>query len=199
MKDRANFKWVLNNFESYVGALLFIFVCALMFTQVISRYFFNHAITWAEELATLLFVPMVYCGYASAVTNRKHISVEAIQYFVPFKVRKIMKIASDVVFLFFCIYMQFPLSRVISNLGNSTTDLLQFRKKYIYITIPILLILVAIRLVQDILKLIKEDESTLGKTKPTIDLEACEEEYKDRQRAKAGMISKITSETEEKH
>lgn len=182
MKKKINWKWILNQFESYIAAFLFIFICVLMFLQVISRYVFKHAFTWAEELSTLAFVPMIYCGFASAVTNRKHITVEAVQFFVPFKVRKALKIISEFVFLFFCIYMQAPLYRVVDNLGNSVTDLLRIPKKYIYIEIPILLLLVAIRIIQNIIRLWHEDESNLGKSKPTIDLDACEREAAERQK-----------------
>lgn len=177
---KKGWKYWLNNFEAYICAFLFIAICVLMFIQVVTRYIFGHAITWAEELATLMFVPMIYCGFASAVTERKHISVEAIQFFVPFKVRRIMKIASELVFFFFCLYMQKPLFKVIENLGNSVTDLLRIPKKYIYLEIPILLLLVAVRLVQDIIRMMHEDESNLGKTKPSVDLDACEREYLER-------------------
>lgn len=183
---KKDWKYVLNQFESYIGAVLFIAICVLMLVQVISRYLLGNAITWAEELATVMFVPMIYCGFASAVTNRKHISIEAVQFFVPFKIRKAMKIASEAVFLFFCLYMQGPLFKVVRNLGNSVTDLLKLPKKYIYIEIPILLLLVAVRIVQDIIRLWHEDESNLGKTKPTIDLEACEREYLQKKEAAKG-------------
>lgn len=187
---KYDWKWILNQFESYIGAILFIVICVLMMVQVISRYLLGNTITWAEELATLLFVPMIYCGFAAAVTNRKHISIEAVQFFAPFKIRKGMKIASEVVFLFFCIYMQVPLYKVISNLGGSVTDLLRIPKKYIYIEIPILLLLVAVRIVQDIIRLWHEDEDSLGKTKPTIDLDACEREYLERKQKAEEMRDK---------
>lgn len=174
---KKDWKYYLNHFESYIGAGLFIFICILMLVQVISRYVFGRAITWAEEAATIAFVPMVYCGYAAAVTDRKHVSVEAIQFFMPFKVRKVMKIVSQIIFLFFCIYMQGPLYNVINNLGDSVTDLMRIPKRNIYLTIPILLILVALRIVQDIIRLFKEDESSFGKSKPALDLESLEQEY----------------------
>ncbi|MGE4485130.1 MAG: TRAP transporter small permease [Oscillospiraceae bacterium] len=176
MKKKTNWKYVLMQFESYIAAVIFIVICLLMLAQVVGRYVFNHSITWAEELSVLLFVPMIYCGFAAAVTNRKHICVEAVQAFVPFKVKKTLKITSEFIFLFFCIYMQKPLFGVIKNLGSSVTDLLRIPKIYVYIEIPILLILVAIRIVQNIVRLWHEDETNLGKTKPTIDLDVCERE-----------------------
>lgn len=171
---------VLNNFENYVAAVLFMVVCILLTTQVITRYCFNHAITWAEEVATMLFVPMIYCGVSGAVTHRKHINIDIVQTLAPFKVSKALRIFSDVVFIAFCFAIQGPFHRVILTLQDSVFPLTQFQKKYFYWMVPILLMLTAIRLVQDIVRLWKEDKENLGKKKPTIDLDACEQEARER-------------------
>lgn len=170
----------LNNFENYIAAVLFMFVCVLLMTQVVTRYVFNHAITWAEEVATMLFVPMIYCGVSGAVTHRKHISIDAVQSVVPFKVKKALCLFSDAVFLCFCFAVQKPFYNVIVSIQNSVYPLTQLQKKFIYWTIPILLLLTAVRIVQDMIRLWKEDEENLGKTKPTIDLDACEREARER-------------------
>ncbi len=179
-KEKRDLKFYLNNFETYIAAVLYIFVCALLTTQVISRYLFNHSFTWTEELATLLFVPMIYCGVAAAVTRRQHISIEAVQSNVPFKARKALKIASNALFLFFCFWVQKPFFTVIEHLGDSVYPLLRLQKKYVYYTVPVLLVLTAFRILQDTIRLFKENEETLGQSKPTIDLDACEREYLER-------------------
>ena len=78
MKE-INWKEIGNQFELYAAAVLFAVIGVLLTIQVFSRYILNHSFSWAEELATLLFVPMIYCGIASAVTKRKHVSVEIVQ------------------------------------------------------------------------------------------------------------------------
>ena len=177
MKEKKiAWKDVLNNFEMYIAAILFAVIAVLLFVQVFSRYVLNHSFAWTEEMATLLFVPMIYCGISSAVTKRKHVNIEIVQEFVPFRIRKLLMILSNIIFLVFCIYIQFPLYRVIENLGTSVTDLLRIRKTYIYIWIPFLLLLTAVRIIQEIIRLWKEDETNLGYSKPAIDLDACEEE-----------------------
>ena len=160
----------------YLAGILFAIIGILLTVQVFSRYILNHSFAWTEELATLLFVPMIYCGIASAVTKRKHVSIEIVQQIVPYKIKKILMILSQIIFLIFCVYIQFPLYKVIDNLGNSVTDLLRIPKKYIYIWIPIILLLTGIRIIQDIIRLCHENEDNLGHKEPTIDLSACEEE-----------------------
>ena len=161
-----NWKEIGNQFELYAAAVLFAVIGVLLTIQVFSRYILNHSFSWAEELATLLFVPMIYCGIASAVTKRKHVSVEIVQQFVPFRIRKALMILSQIIFLIFCVYIQFPLYRVIDDLGASVTDLLRIPKRYIYIWIPILLLMTGVRIVQDIIRLWNENEENLGYSEP---------------------------------
>lgn len=175
-----DWKEIGNQFELYMAAVLFAAIGVLLALQVFSRYVLNHSFSWAEELATLLFVPMIYCGISSAVTKRKHVSVEIVQQFVPFKIRKALMILSQIIFLIFCIYIQFPLYKVIDDLGASVTDLLRIPKRYIYIWIPILLLLTGVRIIQDIIKLWNESEENLGYSEPALDLDACEKIARER-------------------
>lgn len=173
---KKGIKYWLNHFESYISCLSFIAITILLTIQVFSRYVLGYSFTWTEEFATILFVLMIYCAIAAAVTDRKHIRIDALSEAMPFKIKKAMKVISEVVFLFFCVYIQPALLWMISDLGGSVTPLLRIPKKLIYGMIPVLLILAAIRLTQNILRLWKEDEETLGASKPTIDLAACEKE-----------------------
>lgn len=177
MKKKHDFKWYLNNFEAYIAAYLFMIICALMFIQVVTRYVFNHAITWTEELSTVLFVVLIYCTIAAAVTHRKHIYIGVVLNAVPFKVRKVMMIAGNIFFGAFCVYIIPPFIKVISVLGKSKTTLLEIPLKITYWPVPILLVLVIIRIIQNIIRLAKENEETLGKSVPTIDLDAAERDY----------------------
>ena len=67
--------------------------------------------------------------------------------------------------------------KVISVLGASKTVLLGVPLKIAYWPVPILLCLITIRIIQNIIRLWKEDEENLGKSVPTIDLDAAERDY----------------------
>lgn len=173
-----NFSWkkFLNEFEIYLAALIFAIMTVLLFVQVVSRYVFNHSVTWAEELATIMFAWMVYLGCAGAVTRRKHLCIDAVVTAMPFKVRKVMLIIDDIVFAIFAIYMFFPMMTVVNNYlqKNAVSTILRIPKGVTYAMMPIAMVMICIRIVPDILKLIREEEKELGKSKPTLDMDALE-------------------------
>ena len=177
--DKKNFdlKKFLTNIDQYVSAVIFIVIMLLLFLQVVSRYVFGHSFTWTEELSVLLFVWMTYLGVSSAVTYRKNLRIDALLNAVPFKVKKALLILSDIVFIVFNIYLIFPFVQLIGTIGNSKTPILGIPKEITYWLIPVILVISCIKLVFDIVKLAKEDEKRLGASKPSIDLDACEQEY----------------------
>ena len=56
--------------------------------------------------------------------------------------------------------------------------------------IPLSLIITCIRLVQDTAKMMKENEENLGASKPSMDLNACEQIYQEKLAAKAKGVEK---------
>lgn len=181
MKDgKFDLKIFMNNIEVYIGSVLFIIIMFLLTAQVISRYVFRHSITWTEELAVIMFVWMTYLGVSGAVTYRKHLRIDAFINVCSFKVKKILLIVSDLIFIGFNIYVIFPLLRIINSLGAGKSAMLGIPKKFSYIIIPVMLGVSCIRIVQDIVKLVHEQEDQIGASKPALDLEACEREAKEK-------------------
>ena len=127
---------------------------------------------------------MTYLGVSSAVTYRKNLRIDALLNVVPFKVKKAMLIASDMIFIIFNLYLIIPFLELIQSIGTSKTPILGIPKAITYWLIPVILVISSIKLLVDIKKLIHEDEKRLGASKPTIDLEALEEEYRRKQRVK---------------
>lgn len=166
----------LNEFEIYLGTIIFIILTVLLTIQVVSRYLFNYAITWAEELAVIMFVWLIYLGVAGAVTKRKHLKIDALINAVPFKVKRALLIVDNVITFGFCAYVIFPFSQLIINLAASETktSLTRIPKSVIYSIVPVCLVLTCIRLIQDTFRLTRENEKELGTSKPTIDLQALE-------------------------
>lgn len=185
MKDgKFDLRTFLDNFEQYIAALCFIALTIMLTGQVLSRYILKHSITWMEEAATILFVWMIYLGVSSAVTKRKHLRIDFLLDMMPFKVKRGMLIASNIIFALFNIYISYIMYKVITLLGNSHTTMLNIPQKLVYSIIPFGLLLSVIRLVEDTMKLLKEDEKNLGASKPSMDLDACEEIFRQKQAAK---------------
>ena len=75
-------------------------------------------------------------------------------------------------------YLSYILFDIMSYMGTSKTTMLHWPQYTVYAIIPIGLILSIIRLVQDTKRLLGEDEKSLGGSKPSMDLAACEEIYR---------------------
>ena len=178
-KDNKQFDWkkFILDIDQYFSAVIFVIIMILLFMQVVSRYVFKHSFTWTEELGQLLFVWMTYLGVSSAVTYRKHLRIDALLNAVPFKVKKAMLIISDIIFIIFNIYLIFPFVQLIGTIGSSRTPILGIPKAISYWLIPVILVFSCFKLVLDIIKLIHEDEKRLGASRPTVDLDAMEQEY----------------------
>ncbi len=176
-KKKFDWKHFLVNIDQYISAVIFIAITILLFAQVISRYVFHHAFTWAEELAVVMFVWMTFFGVSSAVTYRKHLRIDALLDAVPYKVKKVLLILSDVIFIIFNCYLWVPYTKILEMLGTSGTPLLHLPYRVSYALVPVMLSIASIKLIADIWKLAHETEKNLGSAKPSIDLEACEKEY----------------------
>lgn len=172
-------KKFLNNFEVYLGACCFATLMILLFAQVVGRYVFNNAITWCEELATMVFMWMIYCGVSGSVLKRRHLSIEFVTDLLPFKVRKVVLILDNVITQAFCIYIIFPMTEIIINLANSgaRSPLLGLNRAACYMVAPICLVLTVIRYIQENITLAKENEEELGAPRPVLDVAALEREY----------------------
>ncbi len=187
MKDgKFDLRTFLDNIELYVAASCFIALTIMLTGQVISRYALKHSITWMEEAATILFVWMIYLGVSAAVTKRKHLRIDFLLDMMPFKIKRGMLIASNIIFALFNIYVSFIMFNVIKLLGTSQTTMLHIPQRLVYSIIPLGILLSVIRLVEDTIKLMKEDESNLGTSKPSMDLDECEQIYLRKQAEKKG-------------
>ena len=192
-KKREPFwKKLLNEFEIYLGAFIFIFMTALLFIQVVTRFLLSYSFTWTEEVATILFVWMTYLGIAAAVLRRKHLKIDAFVDAMPFKVKRTLLIISDVIFILFCFYIMFPLMDIVQNYASrgAGTPILDIPNAVAYGMLPLCFALTAIRLVQEIWRLAHEKEGELGVSKHTIDMDALEREAAElkAQREKEGGI-----------
>ena len=179
-KNALDWKKVLLNLDQYVSAILFIVIMFLLFLQVVTRYLFKFSFTWTEELSILLFVWMTYLGVSSAVTYRKNLRIDALLDVVPFRVKRALLVLGDLIFIGFNLYLIVPFVELIGSIGTSKTPILGIPKAITYWLIPVILVISCLKLVLDIIKLVHEDEKRLGASKPSIDLEGLEEEYRQR-------------------
>lgn len=122
---KFDLKTFLNNIELYLATLCFIVLTAMLTLQVFSRFILHHSWTWMEEFATIMFVWMIYLAISAAVTYRKHLRIDFLLDMMPFKVKKVMLIISNVIFALFNVYISVIMFNVIKLLGASKTTMLK--------------------------------------------------------------------------
>lgn len=69
-------KFLIKHFEEIAGGLLLVGMALITLFNVLSRYLMGNPLSWAEEVATYLFVWMVMFGAAMALKTREHFVIE---------------------------------------------------------------------------------------------------------------------------
>lgn len=106
-------KNVFKYFEEIAGSLLLVAISLITLFNVLGRYLFAHPLSWAEEIATYLFVWMAMIGAALALKTRQHFMIEFIIERIPGKggalaracVAALVVVASGVIFVNGLIYL----------------------------------------------------------------------------------------------
>lgn len=94
-------KFVDVNFEPTVMAVLFYAMTTLIAVQVVLRFFFQAGFSWAEEIARILFVWLMYFSFSYATRNHRHIGVGFVKGMFPEKIQKVILLLVDILFFFF--------------------------------------------------------------------------------------------------
>ena len=71
----AIFRWLTLAMEHVIAALLVALIVSVA-TNVIGRSVLNHSLPWADELARMLFIWMIFIGAAAAFARYEHIAVD---------------------------------------------------------------------------------------------------------------------------
>ena len=101
------------NFEEITGSILLVAVALITLFNVLSRYLLSNPLSWAEEVATYLFIWMAMIGAALAVKTGQHFRIEFLVDYLPRKPRALMRIgvaalvvlASGIIFFYGLVYM----------------------------------------------------------------------------------------------
>ena len=92
--------------EVFVGAAM-AFSAALLFVNVVLRYWFLSPIAWAEELSLYLVVWMVFVGASVATRTRGHIAIDLLALALSPANRRLLSLGVGIlmlVFLAFFVY-----------------------------------------------------------------------------------------------
>ncbi|MCA0422497.1 MAG: TRAP transporter small permease [Proteobacteria bacterium] len=136
------------------GMLLAIMTC-LVVIDVTGRYIFNWSFAGGAELATALFVWLVFLGSASAFRKFQHIGIAGITDWLPPKVL----VAVNFVITLMIITVSAYIAKISFNLSNASwdreIDMVGIPYFYVYIVIPLSFVLIAAHAIRQAVDLIR--------------------------------------------
>ena len=141
----------LNQIELYLGAVVSGAMFFVLFLQVISRYVFNAAFSWSEELALILFVWSIYLGACAAIRKHQHLRLEIVIDKLKPKARLVVDLIGNFVFASFNVIIMFGVIPIVMRMFNAgtSTAVLAIPKWINYAMLPTMFTLMIFRLMQD--------------------------------------------------
>ena len=100
-------------------ALSTIAIC--IFLQVITRYVFNSALQWSEEVASICMVWTVYMGASLCVRERFHIRILAGVMLLPRRFSFWSVVLADLLCMAFCVFMLIVSAQYLGTLWRFTS------------------------------------------------------------------------------
>ncbi|GAE25962.1 inner membrane transport protein [Halalkalibacter wakoensis JCM 9140] len=126
----------LNSWVFHLIAVIFGLVALLTIYQVFARYVLSSPLIWSEAIVRYSMIWIVLLGTAIALRKGLLISVEAVLYLVPKKIKRVMEmviVVINIIFLVLLIKFGFD---IMGNLANQTTGSLDIPVTWIYAAIP---------------------------------------------------------------
>ncbi len=148
----------LNEFEIYLGAVASGAMFLVLLAQVISRYVFNQAFSWSEELALILFIWSIYFGACAAVRRHQHLRLEILLDKVSPRTRLVLDLVGNFFFMVFSCVVMFGVMPIVLRLVRSgtATAVMGIPKWINYSILPAMFGLMLLRLIQDSIKRVKD-------------------------------------------
>lgn len=123
--------------EDYVPGILLALMTILVLVDVTGRYVLNISFAGSAEIATALFVWLVFLGSSGAVRKFQHIGIEGLTIFIPKAGLIWLQLAISAAIFAVSIY----LVRIGFNLANASwgreIDMVGVSYFYVYIIVPI--------------------------------------------------------------
>ena len=150
-------KKLLNEFEEYVAAAVFVIMLALAFINVIFRNFAT-SISFTEEITTSLFVLLCMLGTSIAARDSGHLGLSVITEFLPEKPRAIFALIANILGVIFSIILLYTgIGMVITDYEMKQISIALQWPQWIYGSfLPIGAFFMAIRFTQAGIKNIKD-------------------------------------------
>ena len=155
----------LDNFEEYFVVWTMAIMTALVFCQVVMRYVFSNSLSWSEELARYIFMWLSWIGASYAVKERSHFRVEMFANLLKGTHRKKFELAVLVDWFVFALVMAWLGTQLMLFLMETgqISAAMEIPMSWVYASVPAGCGLMAIRLVVEIVKILKRANDPEGR------------------------------------
>ncbi|MFZ5816500.1 MAG: TRAP transporter small permease [Bacillota bacterium] len=128
---------LLRRLTEWLGMLLLFTMVVIVFTQVITRYFFNYTPPWSEEVALLLMVWFGFLGMAIGVAERLHLRIDVLTEGLPAWIKTFLNRLSRAMVLLVGLFMVWEGWKLVQVTHLSTMAGTKLPSSVLYLVIPI--------------------------------------------------------------
>lgn len=112
-------------------------IASLIIAAVVFRYLLNDPLTWTEEFIVILFVWMLFIGFASGFHKRMHIRIDALLLVLPHGARTVfgaLAVAATVLTLLALIWFGMQQTLILT---GTTTPMLRISAAWLIAALPL--------------------------------------------------------------
>lgn len=150
-------KKIWDHLEEGILVPMLAFSSLLLFVQVVMRYVFGSSLSWSEELARFLYLWEVWLGIAYATKTGAHLRVDLIYDLVKGKAALVLRLFVNILWFAFGVWFAFIGSQTMMTIMGfgQLSSAMRIPMWLVYLAIPVGSGLMAIRLIEQTVKLIK--------------------------------------------
>ena len=129
--------------EYLCAGLLFVIV-AVVFMNVVGRYFLHAPLRWSDEVAQFLFLWLSYLGALAALMGGSHYSFPNLIDLLPARLRFAAKTVSDLIVLAMLAVLVWCGTRLVDLLHHQRSPAIDLPVYYVYAALPLVSFLMAL-------------------------------------------------------
>lgn len=119
-------------FEDWLALGLFWAMCLAVFVQFFTRYVLNDSFAWTEEIASNLNVALVFIGSAMCVRLSRHIQVDFLYRYLPYRAGRVLATGVDIIRVAFFAYGAILIWRFMDIVADEQMTTIPLRKNLAY-------------------------------------------------------------------
>lgn len=134
--------------EDWLALAIFWVMAVCVFLQFFTRYALNDSYAWTEEIATYCLIAVVFIGSAMCVRLSRHIQVDLLFRYLPYRPARALSTAIDAIRIAFFAYAIKLVWVFIEVIGDERMTTIKFEKKWVYYLVLLGFALMLLRSIQ---------------------------------------------------